>query len=256
MKKLILTSLTTAILIGAAWQVHAMAEGFYIGIMLGPATSNGKIINAQVPDGVILNPDGTVCVNSKNSFCVTSVQPRSQQFTTRIYMGNQFNQYAAIEFGLDFFAQVHYNFIGVQTTTTPSQRVRGIDIVGKGIWPLGAFSVFVKGGIAATYITTSTELNPAFKVTNPFVPTQFCSQDSNPPTDPNCAVVLGQNGHRNKFSGTAGFGFSYDINQSWQTDLSANALFVGGSIGRVTAYSIGISYHFVNKYCGQFLCDD
>jgi len=30
----------------------------------------------------------------------------------------------------------------------------------------------------------------------------------------------------------------------------------GGQVGNLTMYALGISYHFVDKYCGQFLCDD
>lgn len=229
MKKIVRGSIAAAIAMNAM-NACAIGNGFYLGIMMGPATNNGSIIQAQaatpVPPPLVLTP----------------ATPRSQQFAARIFLGNQFNQYAAIELGGTFFSQINYDTRGVPTAGGTNQRVRDIDLVGKGILPFYAFNVYGKAGIAALYITTSGGLNPTY------VPAR--------PDDTNSAIIRGSTTYSHKFAPTFSLGAAYDINQSWEADLSLNVLVVGGSINRMTYYALGISYHFTDKYCGQFLCDD
>lgn len=205
---------------------HAMANGFYLGLMMGPATNKARPEQAQIPFPPIVN----------GRINTTIADPRSTQFASRIYMGNQFSRYAAIEGGVTLFSTIRYDSHGVKTFGGTDKKVRDLDIVGKGIFPFGAspFSIYGKLGMTVTYFTVGAAFNPTY----------------NPPK------LSGSTAHSEKFSPTYSLGASYDINQSWQADLSINSVQVGSSIGSVSFYSIGISYHFTDKYCGQFLCDD
>jgi opacity protein-like surface antigen len=225
-----------------AMNTYAMNNGFYLGIMMGPATNNGSTIEAQVNPAQLDSSQLILCPKGAdvNQLCTTPANPRSSQFGTRIYLGNQFNQYAAVEGGVTLFSSIRYDAKGVPVYGGTDQRVRALDIVGKGIMPLAMFSIYGKLGIAVTYITTGGALNPTFT-------------DS---TNPSLVVTSGSNTYKNKFAPTYSLGASYDLNQSWQVDLSYNTIQVGNNIGSVVLYGIGISYHFTDKYCGQFLCDE
>ena len=211
--KVLFTAAVTAI----SSSVFAVAPGFYIGAMMGPATNNGGIQPAQV------TPTTT-----------TPASPRSTQFGTRVFMGNKIGNYAAVEGGLTYFSSVNYNTYGVQTCSGTTARVRDFDVVAKGIFPItNAFDVFGKAGAALVYQTTSGGLNPVSSGTS---------------------GVCGQTQYKNNIRPTFSIGASYGINQNWVTDFSINRTNVGGILSNVTLYAIGISYHFVDIYCGQFLC--
>lgn len=157
----------------------------------------------------------------------TIAKPESQQFNSQIFMGNKINNYISAELGFSFFSNIKY------TTKYPPlnglvSRVRDIGGVAKIGYPFGnGFEVYGKVGGAYAYITTSGGFN------------------SN-----------GRTRYEGKFVPQYGVGGSYDLNQNWVIDLSANALPVSGIVGRMSYITLGLSYHFVNTYCGQFLCDD
>ena len=50
-------------------------------------------------------------------------------------------------------------------------------------------------------------------------------------------------------------GLGYDINQNWVTDVFWTRIMVGDIVKSIDFYGFGLSYHFVDVYCGQFLCD-
>lgn len=155
--------------------------------------------------------------------------PKSQQFGSNLNIGYKFNTWAGFEFGIYYFNGIGYDTHGVETIAGTSQRVRSLYLDGKldyTFWD--TFGVFGKAGVAVTYLTTSGAFNP--------------------PTYTNT--------YNNKFTPTYSIGVSYDLNQSWVVDLSANRIAVGGDVNSVTFYGLGLSYHFVDRYCGQFLCDD
>lgn len=220
-----------------AKQSFAIGNGFYIGLMAGPATNKADIVFAQQQW-----PPGTD-FNIAQPPILTVAKPRSQQFGVRFFIGNQFSQYAALELGLDFFGQIKYTTGNVQTTGGVNRRIRYIDLVGKGILPMCWFNVYGKVGAAATYITSSGALNPTG--IRPAVPATHTP-----------LIDRGSTSYKFKFAPTFSIGASYDINQSWEADISANYLLVGGQVNRVILYAIGLAYHFTDKYCGQFLCDD
>lgn len=221
-----------------AVNAHAMGNGFYMGFMMGPATNNAPTLQALVYD--TSNPNFP---NGASGFTTTPADPRHNQFAARLFMGNQFNQYAAIEWGGTFISSVRYDAHGVKTYGSMDQRVRDLDIVGKGIFPIGSFSLYAKLGMAVAYVTTGGAFNPEFIPLNP--------QDN-----VSTPRVTASTTYKNKFAPTYSIGASYDIDQSWMTDLSMNVLQIGNNIGNLTYFAIGISYHFTSKYCGQFLCDD
>ena len=235
----------SALILGvtAATNAYAIADGFYLGLMMGPASNNAPSLPAQFnpnqaqPAGVPV----PLCTPA-NEPCTVLANPRSTQFAARIYMGNKFNRFAAIESGLTFISSIRYNTRDVITYGGTNQRVRTFDLVGKGIFPFPICSVGIdiygKAGIALAYLTKGGALNPTY----------FPAQ--NPP------VLSGSNTYKNKFAPTFSVGASYDINQSWVTDVSYNVLSVGDTIGTLNYWAIALSYHFTDKYCGQFLCDD
>lgn len=53
-----------------------------------------------------------------------------------------------------------------------------------------------------------------------------------------------------------GVGVAYNLTPNWVVDLSYNHLYVRNKlIDNLNFIALGITYRFVNVYCGQFLCD-
>ena len=105
-----------------------------------------------------------------------------------------------------------------------------------------------KAGVAATYLTTPGGLNITPYSVRPA------------PTKSNPAAVkitnVGSNSYKTQLNPAFALGISYDLDQSWQMDLSWTRTLVGGAVGNMNFYALGFSYHFVDVYCGQFLCSD
>lgn len=205
-----------------AVNTYAVAPGLYLGLALGPATNSGGTVQAQVqaPPGI---PSTTT----------TPASPKSNQFGSRLFLGYQLNNYAAFEGGLNYFTGIKYDTKGVPTCSSPQARVRSFDATVKGIMPFGSsFDAYGKAGAALIYYTTSGSLNPDF--------TNEC----------------GKSTYVTQVRPTVSVGASYAFTQSWVVDASWNRTMVGGVINNVDFFALGLSYHFVNRYCGQFLCDD
>jgi hypothetical protein len=160
----------------------------------------------------------------------TTASPNSNQFGSRLYMGYKMNPFAAVEAGLTYFSTINYDTKGVTTCSNAAVRVRDFDFVGKGSYTFHGFELFGKAGAAIVYQTSSGTLNP--------VPSQPC----------------GQTNYITSIRPTFGLGVGYDLSQTWVTDLSWTRVEVGGFAGSMDLFAIGISYHFVDIYCGQFLC--
>ncbi len=218
MKRLV-KGLTMAVSGLIAINVHAVTSGMYLGLLTGPAS----------------NTAGTQNVQLQGSTATVPANPKTKQWGASAFLGYQMNRYAAVEGGFHYFSSINY-------TTTPSNapvcsgpvaRVRDIYIAGKGILPLGDFSLFAKGGAGVVYRMLSGSLSEN-----------------------------GQNGqcgtttYTNKVSPIFAVGAAYDLSQSWVADVSWTRVMVGGVSGNMDLIGVGISYHFTNRYCGQFLCDD
>lgn len=204
---------------------YSIGNGFYLGLMLGPSNNTTSMQQAQ-------NADCT------QSICLIPAYPRTQQFATRLFFGNQFSPYAAFELGFDFFSKIKFDTKGKDALGgTPSIRPRAVDIDIVGILPFYFLSVFAKAGAAYTYVTTA-GLNPVYQPNNVKRP------------------VTVANTTQNKIAPTFGLGATFDINQSWVINFAYTVIQLGGNLGSVSSLTLGFSYHFTDKYCGQFLCDD
>lgn len=173
--------------------------------------------------------DSLMAMTASGNPPYTIADPKSQQFGSSLNIGYKFNTWAAFEGGLYYFNGIGYDSHGIDTCSGTTQRVRSLYLDGKidyTFW--NTVGVFGKAGVAVTYLATSGAFNP-----------------------PTCTNV-----YNNKFTPTYSLGVSYDINQSWVAELSWNQISVGGFINNVSFYGFGLAYHFVDRYCGQFLCDD
>src|SRR5579862_5093030 len=78
--------------------VYAVAPGFYMGLMAGPATNSAGNQQVEVSKGV-----------------TTTAKPRSNMFGSRLYLGYKVNQYAGVEGGLNYFSTVRFDTGSVHT---------------------------------------------------------------------------------------------------------------------------------------------
>lgn len=210
-KKISMTALVSVVCVNT----YAVGPGMYLGVMAGPASNTASTQQAK----------------AQSSSTMVNVSPRTNQFGSRLFMGYQFNNYAAVEGGLTYVSSINYNTYGVETCGGTVARVRDFDLVGKGSIPFANyFDVYGKAGAAVTYTTTSGGLNS---------------------TPTSC----GQTTYKTAFRPTVSVGASYYLNQSWVADLSWNSIMVGSTVGNISIFALGISYHFVDVYCGQFLCN-
>lgn len=217
MLKTRIRTLLLLIALAVSHPVYAVRPGFYMGFMAGPATNNASDQQAQTQGGLGYPPTITAT-------------PKSQQFGSRIFMGYKASEYAGFEMGGTFFSTIRYDTGNVQTCSAANARVRDIDVLGKFSYPVYSFEPYAKAGVAVAYQTTAGAFNPDFS--------GDCGKSSN----------------ITKYVPTYSLGVGYDLTQNWVIDLSANRTNVSGKVGSMTMYALGISYHFVDVYCGQFLC--
>lgn len=290
-KALKLKSVTRASVIAAgliATQAHAVGNGMYMGIMFGPATNTGGTLNAQqalwcqtpactVPTyQVPTTPPPAINYPTLK----TPVDPKSSQFGSRIYIGNQFNRYAALELGFNYFTSISYDSHNVPTITSTKITIRNGDLQIVGIMPFGSlFSVSAKAGIAVIYETSSGDLNSPthnLKTCKGISQSVFLAQKNNPGSASNsCGPLVGsgitppnqyyknnyvvygpgQNTYNVLYRPVISLDAAYALNQSWVVDLQVMQIMTGSSPGNVRYAGLGLTYHFSDKYCGQFLCD-
>ena len=235
--KLIIRLLIAAVLgLGLTNTVNAAGQGAYMGFNVGTTNTHNvaQPINVQTTNAVT----GAVISN-------TSVLTNASNngFGFRIFSGYNFNPYFALEGGWAHYGASKYNpSIGavcnssspffVTPCNSPTIRTNGFDFEGKGIAQLPFFGlgVFVKLGFAALQVSYAG------------------SMTSN---------NVSQNGAGSSIQvrPLAGVGVNYDLTQNWQFDLSATKVMSSGSTFQSADFvSLGISYHFVDAQCGQFLC--
>lgn len=216
MLKRILTRSLSLLLIFLTAEAYAVAPGFYLGLAMGPANNNGSNQQAQR-----LSP----------STETVTATPLSQQFGTRVFMGYKMNDNFGTEWGFTLFSGIKYDTKDVQTCSSAKTRVRDLEFVGKGSYPMTWAEPFVKAGVALAYQTSSGTFNP------------------------DLSADCGKTTVSTKFVPTVGVGVGYDLNQNWVIDASWTRLMTSGAAGAMDFYGIGISYHIVDIYCGQFLCN-
>ena len=244
----------------------AIAPGFYMGLMMGPASNGGTEQAVQVlplPAAPCTLPPPAVCVPATTTTPpnVGLATPKSTQFGSRLFFGYKFNQYAGFEGGFTYFSGISYSVNQNIATATPGSsipltaaagttaRVRAVDFVGKLDYSYNnTIGFFGKGGVVAVYTTTPGALQPT---AGHWV---AAGTKSNPGGVK--LVTSGSNKYSTKLSPTFTIGASYDIDPSWQMDISWTRMFTGGPLSYMNLYALGLSYHFVDRYCGQFLCAD
>jgi hypothetical protein len=195
---------------------HATGEGFYMGLNVGETNTHAKT--------------HTFTTNTVPPTQLT-VQPSSSGIGERLFFGYNLNNYAAIETGIiTHYAPATYSVPASANISTndPAIRQNSFDMEGKGMYPFGTtgFAVFIKAGFAYMYASSSGVLKPA----------------------------NGSSGATKSLRPLVALGSSYDISPSWVIDLSYQRVSGGGGIQESTFTSLGISYHIVDHYCGQFLC--
>jgi opacity protein-like surface antigen len=210
---------------------HAMAEGFYLGFMLGPVKTSAKSVRVQA-----LQPPGT----PPPLLVTTAVPNTGQQFGVRAYLGYLFSRCIGFELGGSYLSSIRYHTFDVATEVSPRVQIFAFDLVAKVVLPFYCFSIFGKIGPSVVFLSSS-GINPRF------IP-------ADPALDRPARVSFSRSNVR--FAPTASIGIAYDITPNWQVDISENYFYVGGIVNRINFFALGISYHFVDRYCGQFLCDD
>jgi OOP family OmpA-OmpF porin len=165
----------------------------------------------------------TTTVTNGSGVTAQATPSSSNNFGVRLFFGYNFNQYGAIEAGYTKFGPTKYTVSAPLTNLNPQTNEQAADIVGKGILALPYFGIngFVKAGVAYIDMKYGGSFNqrrvPSFK--------------------PVGAVGIG-----------------YDLTQNWVVDFSFTRIFSNGSTPNADLLAFGISYHWVQKYCGQFLC--
>lgn len=194
----------------------AVGPGFYMGIMTGPASNTGSSVQAQV----------------EGSSATVPAKPTSKQWGSRIFMGNKFNPYAGWEGGATFYSSIHYDTSGVDTCSGLTTNVRDLSMMARGSFPFRSVELFGKAGVSYVYTT---------------YPGAFYE----PAPGNTCGAKTRKSGFKPTFS----VGVGYDLTQNWVVDLSYTRTLVGGFVKNMDLLGVSISYHFVDVYCGQFLCD-
>lgn len=169
----------------------------------------------------------TVSANLTNGG-TTPATPTKNQAGGRLYVGYRFNTWATFEVGGTYFSTVNFH-----TQEPPCGRTKVTfgtgDIVLKLGVPVYIFQLQAIGGAAINYMINTSALNQD----------RTCDKSFNQYT----------------FGATYGVGAMLAIGQNVSIDFSATHITVGALIGSANFYALGFSYHFVDVFCGQFLCD-
>jgi hypothetical protein len=216
-----------------ACNAYAIDPGFYMGVMMGPAKNTGKITDVQI---VPVPPQNEA--NNALPPLTTPVKPNTNQFGGRIFMGYKANQYFSVEGGFTYFSNIDYKTIesippGNETCGGTTVKVRDLDILGKASVTFRGFELFGKAGAALAFLS---------------IPKGF-------DIGPNRNTCGGDAKSEMKVVPAFALGVGYDLSQNWVADISYNQVRVGSLVNNMDFYALGFTYHFVNTYCGQFLCD-
>ncbi len=156
-----------------------------------------------------------------------TLRPDSSGVGIRIFMGGNFNNYAGMEGGFTYYSNGKYK------TTVVSNNIRtragSFDLLGKAMFPFAdtGFSIFGKAGIVYFNANTKGSIG-GFSIDRTKTST----------VRPELAA-----------------GVSYDLTARWVADFSYNTVLYNSTFVKNPSFiALGISYHFVDEYCGQFLC--
>lgn len=221
-----------------ATTAFATGEGFYMGGQVGETNTHNTQRSLQVGNSFIdpisgnqiVIPTGYDLFNASNNGA-----------GGRIFLGYNINTYWGLESGYTHYAASSYNvgspnppLISGNPVGKPEIHENGFDFVGKGIFPIGNFGVFGKAGIALVRTSLAGSLTTTYNTMQ--------------------MAFVSSTGTTNYVRPTAAVGVSYDLTPNWVTEFTLSRVFGGAGFQSADLYSLGISYHFVDKYCGQFLC--
>jgi len=179
---------------------------------------------------------GSTRIHAQNEFLpddngnIQNVRPSGNGFGLRLSWGYQFSEYLALEGGYSYYSPAVYN---IPNGNSPEFRFQTIDIMGKAILPLyWGLSVFGKAGPAFALYKQAGLLAPP------------------PSNNPN-----GKGGMNSiTVRPDVAVGVNYAFSPNWSVDVSWSRILGAGIVPATDMYGIGLSYHAVDLYCGQFLC--
>jgi opacity protein-like surface antigen len=206
--------------------VYATGDGFYMGAQLGSANLNN--VAASVLSGLNPPPPPANCHVSNSHVICDDITPTNTGIAARVFMGANVKTYFGFEFGASYYTPSEYEIDNYPNANQPHIWEYSADILGKIMYPLGPFSIFAKGGIGIVYKSVSSAID--------------ASSDEF------------SNGYDVFVTPAYGFGVSYDITPRWVLDLSFMRIQGTDELENIDFTGLGISYHFVDEYCGQFLC--
>lgn len=160
---------------------------------------------------------------------IVNVSPSNTGLGARLFLGYSANPYVGMEGGYTYFAPSTYSIPNSSVCGDPSIQEHAFDVVGKGTFPIKNFGAYMKAGIAFTSSTSSGRL---------LDPNSSCHSQST----------------QRSIRPTVALGVSYDLTQNWVSDFSWTRIVGGGTFKNADLIALGISYHFVDARCGQFLC--
>jgi hypothetical protein len=261
--KIIKLCSVSLISLGMSTGVYAIAAGMYFGGQIGRSNTHNKPITVQTVSnpktftGTIDPLTGIAPSFTTGTLGTQTINPSNTGIGGRLYFGYNFNPFFALEGGFTHYAQATYTVpsspplaVGNPTgnpKATPGVSENGFDFVARGIAPIGAtgFGAFGKVGFAIIKRSAAGTVSDSY-ASPPGTPAGVY--------DSRGIIVTASNAAQTNFRPTASVGFSYDFTQSWQAELTLARVFGGGNMQNADLYSLGVSYHIVDKYCGQFLC--
>jgi opacity protein-like surface antigen len=134
--------------------------------------------------------------------------------------------YFGLEFGLAHYAGSNYH---APAGDSGSIHTSAFDFEGIGMYPFSTsgFTVFGKLGFAYLRAVQSRKL-----------------------------TLQGDSSNNSGLHPLIGVGVGYDLTQRWVLDLSwTRVISRSNALPSPNLVALGISYHWTDKYCGQFLCD-
>ena len=214
--------IASAVLLSLVTTSYAIGVGMYMGLNMGYSNLNNK--SRAVPaagSSVIKHPDGSTSPSPAG----ITVKPNNTGLAGRIFFGGSITPYFGVEFGLAHYAGSNYS---TPTGDTGSIHTSEFDLEGIGMYPFGTsgFTVFGKLGFGYLRAVQSRKL-----------------------------TARGDAANNSGMHPLIGFGVGYDLTQSWVLDLSMTRIISrSNALPSPNFMSLGISYHWTDHYCGQFLC--
>jgi OOP family OmpA-OmpF porin len=207
LKKLTLT-LAVA---GLAFSTSAYAtasNGFYLGLQLGESDSDYSTSSSGLND-----------FYGYSSLPGTSID--SNEFAGRVYLGDQFNKFLALELGYSYLGNVEFNNIFGFSNADAELRQQAGDLTLKVMLPVTQqFNVFALGG--AAYV--------------------FAKPNNVSSTASTLGVQTGSS--ESAFTATYGLGAGYDFNEHWGVDATWRRFNASGDIENIDLFTLGVAFHF------------